>query len=258
MPVLRLSDVSLVRQGRPLLDEVDWTVEAGERWALIGANGAGKSTLLSLAGAVTHPSSGTVEILGERLGRVDIRAVREHIGHVNPRHPLASPLTIEQVALTGFTGTTELMMRWQPTDAELARVAELLRTLGIAGVAQSPWTTLSQGERGRALIARALVTEPALVLLDEPATGLDVAAREKLLGTIDAVHAAHPELASVLVTHHLEELPRSTTHAMLIRHGRITAAGDADAVLTTERVSHAFDHPIEIERRDGRWSARAL
>jgi iron complex transport system ATP-binding protein len=256
--VLQLTDVSLVRQGRALLADVDLSVREGERWALIGANGAGKSTLLSLAGAQVHPTTGTVEVLGRRLGRVDIRELREHIGHVNPRHPLQSPLSIEQVVLTGLTGTTELMMRWEPTDEQRRRTADLLSTLGIAAIAQEPWTTLSQGERGRALIARALITEPELLLLDEPATGLDVAAREKLLTTIDAVHAAQPRLASVLVTHHLEELPSSTTHAVLIRQGRITAQGLAREVLTTANVTHAFDHPIEISRRDGRWSARAL
>jgi iron complex transport system ATP-binding protein len=255
--VLELRDVFFVRNGRTLLDDVNLTISAGERWALLGANGAGKSTLLNLCGAIAHPTRGTVDVLGKRMGRVDIREVRESIGHVNPRHPLQSALTIEQVALTGFTGTVETLMRWEPSREQTAKVRDLLDLLGIGGIRNEHWTTLSQGERGRALIARALASDPRLLLLDEPATGLDVAAREQLLETIDDVHAAHPDLASVLVTHHLEELPASTTHAVLIRHGRISAQGETDVVLTTDNVTQAFEHPITIAREDGRWSARA-
>ncbi len=255
--VLRVRDVFFIRDGREILAGIDLTVNAGEHWALIGANGAGKSTLLSLCGAVAHPTRGEVTVLGRRLGRVDIRELREHIGHVNPRHPLQSALTIEQVVLTGATGSVELMPRWEPTAAELNRARELMALLGIAGKASAPWTTLSQGERGRTLIARALLPDPALLLLDEPSTGLDVAAREQLLETVDELRTAHPALASVLVTHHLEELPTSTTHAMLLRDGRVTAAGPAAEVLTTANVSEAFDYPIAIEHRAGRWGARA-
>jgi len=255
--VLQLADVTFVRNGRTLLAPTDLVIRDGERWALIGANGAGKSTLLNLAGALAHPTSGTVDVLGRRLGRVDIRELREHIGHVNPRHPLQSPLTIEQVVLTGATGSVELMMRWEPEAATLARARELIDRLGIGHRVDAPWTTLSQGERGRALIARALLPRPSLLLLDEPATGLDVAAREQLLAVIDEVHAAEPQLASVLVTHHFEELPVSTTHAALIRAGVVEEQGAVDTVLTTEKVTRCFDHPITVTREDGRWRARA-
>ncbi|MBB5837500.1 ABC transporter ATP-binding protein [Kribbella italica] len=257
LPVLDLRDVSLVRDGKALLQDVALTVREGERWALLGANGAGKSTLLKLAGATAHPTRGTVEVLGRRLGTVDIRELRESIGHVDPRHPLRSPLTIEQVVLTGITGTIELMPRWQPTAAQQTRVAQLVDLLGIADRARDPWTTLSQGERGRALIARAMVAEPRLLLLDEPSTGLDVAAREQLLDTIDVVHASQPTLSSILVTHHLEELPSSTTHAALLRGGRVQAAGRASDVLTSELVSACFDHPIRIHRTGDRWAAHS-
>ena len=257
MAVLELRDVSFVRNGRALLDEVTFTVEEGQRWAMLGANGAGKSTMLNLCGAIAHPTRGTVDILGRRMGRVDIRELRESIGHVNPRHPLQSALTVEEVVITGLTGTIELPMHDAPTAAERAKARDLLDLLGIGGMADARWPLLSQGERGRTLIARALIADPSLLLLDEPATGLDVAAREQLIETVDEVHAAHPRLASVLVTHHLEELPSSTTHAVLIRHGRISAQGPADAVLTTDNVTHAFDHPIAIAREAGRWSARA-
>lgn len=255
--VLRLRDVDLVRQATPLLSEVDLTVRAGERWALIGPNGAGKSTLLSLCGAEAHPTRGSVHVLGHQLGRVEIRKLRESIGHVNPRHPLRSPLSVRDVVLTGATGTTELMGRWEPGAATLDRADHLIEMLGLDGLSHATWPTMSQGERGRALIARALLPNPALLLLDEPSTGLDVAAREQFLGTLDQLHDAQPDLATILVTHHLEELPVSTTHAMLIAHGRVHASGLAPDVLTSELVSEAFDYPIWVEYRDGRWQARA-
>lgn len=144
-----------------------------------------------------------------------------------------------------------------PTLEDLAIANELIEALGLGGRAEERWTTHSQGERGRALIARALVPHPQLLLLDEPSTGLDVAAREHLLATVDLLEETHPGLASVLVTHHLEELPRSTTHALLIAEGQVVATGPVDQTVTTANVSRAFDHPISVDRHDGRWSARA-
>ncbi|GAB2549120.1 ATP-binding cassette domain-containing protein [Leucobacter ruminantium] len=255
--VLRLEHVDFVRDSRPILSGIDLTVRAGEHWALIGPNGAGKSTILSMCGAQQHPTRGAVHVLGQRLGRVEIRRLRESIGHVNPRHPLRSPLTVREVVLTGATGTTELMMQWRPEPAMIARADELIGMLGLSELEGATWPTMSQGERGRALIARALIADPSLLLLDEPSTGLDVAARERLLETVDHLHRSEPELATVLVTHHLEELPETTTHAVLIKHGRVLASGAASEVLTTELVSESFEYPIRIEHRDGRWSARA-
>lgn len=255
VPVLSIAHVDLVRNGRALLSDVSLTVRRGEHWVLLGANGAGKSTLLGLCGAVTHPTRGTVEVLGKRLGRVDMRELRTHIGHVNPRHRLDVPLTVRDVVLTGLTNTPEFPPRWAPTAEQCARADELIESLGMTRHADSVWPTLSQGERGRALIARALMGEPALLLLDEPATGLDLAARERLLTAVDGARHAHPSLASVLVTHHLEEIPVTTTHAVLIRDGELTAAGAVDEVLTTETISDAFEHPITIARQHGRWMA---
>nr|WP_243752546.1 ATP-binding cassette domain-containing protein [Leucobacter ruminantium] len=254
---MRLEHVDFVRDSRPILSGIDLTVRAGEHWALIGPNGAGKSTILSMCGAQQHPTRGAVHVLGQRLGRVEIRRLRESIGHVNPRHPLRSPLTVREVVLTGATGTTELMMQWRPEPAMIARADELIGMLGLSELEGATWPTMSQGERGRALIARALIADPSLLLLDEPSTGLDVAARERLLETVDHLHRSEPELATVLVTHHLEELPETTTHAVLIKHGRVLASGAASEVLTTELVSESFEYPIRIEHRDGRWSARA-
>lgn len=255
-PVLALDQVTFVRGGSTILDRVSLRVMAGEHWALLGPNGAGKSTVLGFCGAMTHPTSGTVEVLGARLGRIELQALRRSIGHVNPRHPLQSALSIREVVLTGLTGTIETPMRWEADPAQIGRADELIESLELAGKAEALWPTLSQGERGRTLIARALISEPRLLLLDEPSTGLDVAAREQLLETIDLLDQTHPGLASILVTHHLEELPSTTTHAMLISHGRVVAAGPATHVITTEHATTAFEHPIAVEHRDGRWSAR--
>lgn len=256
--ILRMRNVDFVRDRRQILTDISLTVRTGEHWALIGPNGAGKSTVLSMCGAETHPTRGSVHVLGHQLGRVEIRALRESIGHVNPRHPLRSPLTARQVILTGATGTIELMRRWEPGSATLERADQLIETLGLGDVATATWPTMSQGERGRTLIARALVTDPRLLLLDEPSTGLDVAAREQFLETIDRLHHSQPALATVLVTHHLEELPETTTHAMLIKAGRVLAAGAARDVLTTDLVTESFEHPIRIDYRDRRWLARAV
>ncbi|WP_405407093.1 MULTISPECIES: ABC transporter ATP-binding protein [unclassified Streptomyces] len=257
VPVIRADRVALVRDGNLLLDSVSLTVRGGEHWALLGANGAGKSTLLGLLGAVTHPTRGSVEVLGRTLGRVDLRELRTLLGHVNPRHPLRSPLTVSEVVLTGLTNSVEPVPRWSPGAEQRDRAERLLKMLGMGGKTGSRWPALSQGERGRTLIARALMPEPRLLLLDEPATGLDLAAREQLLDSLDALREEHPELATVLVTHHLEELPASTTHAMLLRGGRCVASGPADEVLTTDQVSDCFGHPVRISRTDGRWTARA-
>ncbi len=254
--ILTVSDVSFVRQGRAILSGISLGVDRGQHWALIGANGAGKSTLLSLLGAVQHPTGGVVEVLGRRLGRVDLRELRSLIGHVNPRHEVRSPLTVRDVVATGFTGTPELMMRWEPSDSERVRIDELVELMGMTDRRDARWQTLSQGERGRTLIARALAPDPRLLLLDEPTTGLDIAAREQLLDRVDELRARHPDLASVLVTHHLEELPASTTHAMLLRDGRVLAQGEADEVLTGPLVSEALDYPLKITRADGRWAVR--
>lgn len=205
--VLALRGVDVVRNARQILTGIDLTVRQGEHWAVIGPNGAGKSTILSMCGAQAHPTRGSVHVLGQQLGRVEIRQLRESIGHVNPRHPLRSPLTVREVVLTGATGTTEMMNRWEPSPAILARVEHLMALLGLEAIEAATWPTMSQGERGRALIARALLADPALLLLDEPSTGLDVAAREQFLETLDLLHSTQPELATVLVTHHLEELP---------------------------------------------------
>ncbi|MDA8372498.1 MAG: ATP-binding cassette domain-containing protein [Nocardiopsaceae bacterium] len=256
-PVIDADRVDVVRSGKLLLDQVSMVVRPGEHWALIGPNGAGKSTLLSLLGAVQHPTRGAVSILGNQLGRTDMRELRRYIGHVDPRHDLRSALSGREIVLTGATGSIELVPRWAPSPAQEVRADRLMDMLGVAALKDASWPTLSHGERGRFLIARALMPAPGLLLLDEPATGLDVAAREQLLSAVDRLRGEHPGLATVMVTHHLEELPATTTHALLLRAGQVVASGPADDILTTKFVTACFDHPIEIDRRRGRWSARA-
>lgn len=256
--VLDLTDVTFRRNGNQILHGVGLTVRAGEHWALLGPNGAGKSTVLGFCGARTHPTSGTVEVLGHRLGRVDVAALRRQIGHVDPRHAAPDRLTVAEVVLTGVTGTTDLAMRWEPAADDLDRAAGLVAEVGLAPRADAPWGVLSQGERGRALLARALVGRPRLLLLDEPTTGLDVAAREQLLHTVDDLRRYEPDMASVLVTHHLEELPESTSHAVLVAHGRVVASGTVGETVTSENVTRAFAHPIEVTHHRGRWAARAV
>ena len=257
LTVLRLAGVDLVRGDRLLLDQVSVTVRAGEHWALLGPNGAGKSTLLRIMATYAHPTRGEVHILGHRLGRVNVFGLRPWIGQVSPDHPVAPARTVRHVVLTGATGTLELVPRWAPSPAERSRAAELIELMGLSALAGARWATLSQGERARTLIARALMPEPRLLLLDEPAAGLDVAGREQLLASIDELRERHPGLATVLVTHHLEELPVSTSHALLLRDGQMLAAGPAHDVLTTELVSACFDYPVAIARHAGRWASTA-
>ena len=254
-PVLRAEHLDVVRSGRLLLDDVSLEVHPGEHWALLGPNGAGKSTLMAMLGAREHPTRGTVDVLGRRIGRVDMRELRMHIGHVDPRWRIDVPLTAHEVVLTGLTNTPELDRRHRYDDAEHDRADALLALLGMSDRRDSVWTVMSQGERGRTLIARALMPTPALLLLDEPATGVDLAAREKLLAGIDQLRSDVTDLATVLVTHHLEDLPASTTHAMLLRDGVVVATGPVDDALTSTTISKCFDHPVTVTRNAGRWSA---
>ncbi len=255
--VLSARGVTVRRDGSTLLDDVDLEVRAGERWALLGGNGAGKSTLLAVLGARRFPTAGTVHVLGHRLGGVPVHDLWPLIGQVHSGHVPSGRLTGRQVALTGQPGTAALPLRWQPSADLVARVDGLLATLGVDRVADHPWTTLSAGERGRVLVARALVNDPPLLLLDEPATGLDLPARERLVDALDELAAHRPDRATVLVTHHLEELPARTTHAVLLRGGRVLAAGPVEAVLTDRPLSTCFDLDLSVRRESGRWAARS-
>ena len=253
---LAVHGASLRRGTASLLTDVDATFRRGQRWALLGPNGAGKTTLLSLVGARQHPTTGSVEILGRRLGRVDIRDLWPRIGHVEGTSHVATYLTCHEVVLTGATGTLDLQQRWQPTAAQQARAVELEGLFDVTRFADREIRTLSSGEFRRALIARALMPEPEVLLLDEPAANLDLPAREQLLAALDDLASRHPDLLSVLVTHHLEELPPTTTHALLLRGGKVIAAGPVEEVLRDDPMSACFGIPLRVRREDGRWSAR--
>jgi iron complex transport system ATP-binding protein len=264
-PAFDLAAVSLWRwdarsaRRRPIIDNVTWKAPAGERWALLGPNGAGKTTLLTLVAAVEFPSAGTVEVLGERLGRTDVFRLREQIGFVDARlgGRFAPALTVEQVVRTGATGTIGLFED-RVTDADRARAETLEATFGVTTISAQRFADCSHGERTRALIARALVSRPRLLLLDEPGAGLDLAGRETLLASLSRLAADEPELATVTTTHHLEELPAETTHALLLRDGRVVAAGPVSETLTSASLSAAFGLSVEVARSNGRWHAVAL
>jgi iron complex transport system ATP-binding protein len=263
-PALQLTAVTVwewdarLRQRQPILSDIDWSVGPGEQWAVLGPNGAGKSTLLDIAAGMRHPSRGRVDILGETVGRVDLRALRERIGHVDVKTEEAfSPRrTALDVVLTGATGTIQVLQeRLDATARE--RAAQLLEQFGCAGVATHSFASCSQGERRRILLARALMRRPPLLLLDEPADGLDLPGREALLAALATLASEQPAPAVVLVTHHLEELPATTTHALLLKSGRVIASGAAPAVLTAEPLSACFGVPVTVSRAGGRWAARA-
>jgi iron complex transport system ATP-binding protein len=259
-----LDDVSLWRwhaaSGRrvSILEGIDWRIRPGEHWALLGPNGAGKTTLLTLLGAVEFPSRGSVTVLGETMGRTDVFRLRERIGFVDARlgRRLASGLSVRQVVETGSTGTIGWFAE-RIGESDRGRADELLRAFGCADLTERRYADCSHGERTRALIARALMSRPPLLLLDEPGSGLDLAGRETLLGALARLAADEPSLSLVVTTHHLEELPRSTTHALLLRDGRIVARGRADEALADASLSECFGLPVTVGRANGRWSATA-
>ena len=239
-----------------ILQDICWTVRAGEHWALLGPNGSGKSTLLSLAAASRHPSAGNVSVLGGRLGRVDVRELRRRIGLIEPATRMLDWLTVEDFVLTGASAS--IWPLWEEYGpAERDRAAELLDLVGAAAISQRPISACSQGERQRVRIARALMLRPSLLLLDEPAVGLDFPAREALLGALQALTTGQPDLTTVLVTHHLEELPPTTTHLILLREGQVVTAGPIAETLTNETISTCFGLDVAVSRDQGRWWARS-
>ncbi len=258
MPVAVVEAATVVVGGSRVLGPVTFGIDAGDHWALLGPNGAGKTTLLSLLGAERHPTAGSVTVLGGRLGRVDLRALRARIGVAGHRvaERLPPHATALEVVLTGRDGT--LAPWWTSSDGtgrEAAR--ELLGRLGCGDLADRALGRISQGERQRVLIARSLYGGHPLLLLDEPAAGVDLPGREALVAALDGLAAAPGAPTTVHVAHTLEELPASTTHAALLRAGRLVAAGLASETLTGERLSECYGLDVRVERRSGRWHATA-
>jgi iron complex transport system ATP-binding protein len=256
--VLDLRGVSIVRDGSRLLDDVSWSVSEGERWVILGPNGAGKTTLLQLAAARMHPSSGTASVLGETLGKVDVFELRPRIGlsSASLADRLPGRERVADVVVTASYGVTG---RWHETYDELdhGRAAELLSLLGAGHLADRTFGTLSEGERKRVQIARALMTDPELMLLDEPAAGLDLGGREDLVRRLGQIAEDVYAPALVLVTHHVEEIPPHFTDVLLLRQGRVVAAGPLEQTLTAEALEATFGLPLVLERHDRRWTARA-
>lgn len=256
--VLDLQDVSIQRGPKTILDSVSWQVREGERWVVLGRNGAGKTTLLQIAAGRMHPSSGVAELLGERLGRVDVFELRPRIGLASSaladRIPASE--TVRDVVLTAAYGVTG---RWRESyeDLDQARAIDLMTAFGVDSLADRTFGTLSEGERKRAQIARALMTDPELLLLDEPAAGLDLGGREELVGALAELAGDRRSPVLVLVTHHVEEIPAGFTHVLLLTDGRVHAAGPIDEVLTDELLSGAFGLALVVGQASGRWSARA-
>ena len=251
-------DSAVVRRGHSrLLDEVTVEVGEGERWIVMGPNGAGKTTLLLLAAARLFPTSGMVELLGEEMGAVDIAEVRPRIGWASASVAADIPAgeSVRDVVVTGAWAVTG---RWreQYDASDDARAARLLVEWGMGELAQRTFGTLSEGERKRALIARALMADPELLLLDEPGAGLDLGGREDLVARLERLAADPAAPALMVVTHHVEEIPAGFTHALLLRAGRVVAAGPIDEVLTSDLLGAAFGMPLVVQREGGRWHAR--
>jgi iron complex transport system ATP-binding protein len=257
--VIALQDVTILRGGARLIDAMTWTVREGERWIVLGQNGAGKTTLLQVLSANLHPTSGTAELLGERLGRVDVFDLRPRIGLTSAA--LADRLppqerVIDVVVTAAYAVTGRWRERYESTDE--ARAHALLAQLGVSHLAGRTFGTLSEGERKRVQIARALMPDPELLLLDEPAAGVDLGGREDLVGRLGAMAQEPWAPTSVMVTHHLEEIPAGYTHALLIRAGRVFSAGPLSDVLTPPNLSDTFGVPLGVYRYGDRWGARLL
>lgn len=257
-PVLDIQGVSVRRGRKNLLDDISWTVAEDERWVVLGPNGAGKTTLLQIAAARLHPTSGTVRILDETLGAVDVFELRPRIGLCS--NALASTMPTGEKALNAVvTAAYGVTGRWHEEYERMdeRRAFQLLNDWGVGTVFDRPFVTLSEGERKRVQIARALMTDPELLLLDEPGAGLDLAGRESLVTRTSQLVASEEAPTTVLVTHHLEEIPPGFTHVLLIRDGQAVAQGPIGEVLTSENLSRTFDVPLQLHERDGRRSAFA-
>jgi iron complex transport system ATP-binding protein len=254
--VVQMDGVGVRRGAATLLNRVDWRVELDEKWVVLGPNGAGKTTLLRLAATELHPTHGLVHVLGERIGRTDVFGLRPRIGFSSAS--LASRIPGDEVVADLVVSAGYAVLgRWRERyeDVDSARAIELLVALGMEGMAQRRFGTLSEGERKRVLIARALMTDPELLLLDEPAAGLDLGGREDLLSRL-ATLAADPDApATVLVTHHVEEIPPGFTHAMLLRDGAVVAQGLLGVVLTRDNLSKTFGVDLVLRRSGQRYFA---
>jgi iron complex transport system ATP-binding protein len=256
---LRFSAVDLDRVGTPVLTGVDWVVAPDQRWVVLGPNGSGKTTLLRLASGYLHPTRGAVDIIGHRLGRVDVRRLRERIGLVSAAisKMLVPDITALDAVVSARHGALEPW--WHDYgDDEWATARQLLVDAGFGQIAERPVRVLSEGERQQVLLARSLMNRPALLLLDEPAAGLDVGGRERLVGRLGGLARDPAAPPTVLVTHHVEEIPVGFTHVLLLRGGQVVTGGPIEEHLRSEALSATFDLELTVARSGGRWACRAV
>jgi iron complex transport system ATP-binding protein len=253
VPVLHLESVSVRGQDVDILRDVSWTIARGEQWALLGANGSGKTSLLATLCAYLFPSEGTVEVLGHRFGRYDWRELRKRIGIVSSSL-YARIQGFEAAVHTVLSGKSAMLGHWGHADeSDLARAGEWLAAVEVAHVADRRWELLSQGERQRVLIARALMADPPLLVLDEPCAGLDPVAREKFLSLVNRLSSRQEATTSILVTHHVEEIVPAITHVLVLKGGSVLASGPKARVLSSEVLGDAFGHPVVVRCRNERY-----
>lgn len=255
--VLRFARASLRRESTVILDGIDWVVRAGERWVILGPNGAGKTSLLSLAAARSHPTEGSVSILGEALDQASVRELRVRVGLSSDAVAtrIAGHELVRDVVLTAAHGITA-RYREVYDEVDLERAGDLLAAFGIRDLANREFSTLSEGERKRVQLARSLMADPEILLLDEPAAGLDLAGREELLQALKHLAADPLSPVLILVTHHVEEIPEGFTHALIVSAGKVVASGPLDATVTAKNLTSAYGIPVALDHRDGRWAAR--
>lgn len=256
--VISLNDIQVKRKGTAILNGVDWQVDSSQRWVIIGPNGAGKTTLLRVAAAQLHPSAGEATVLGEKLGKVDVFDLRTRVGFCSTALANYIPgservLDVVMTASYGITG------RWNELyeDIDERRARRVLTEWQLADFAERAYGTLSDGEKKRAQIARAVMPDPELLLLDEPVASLDLAARESTLQLLGAYASSPQAPAMVMVTHHLEEIPAGFTHAMILSGGQVFAAGELAETITSDKISEAYGLSIEVTRNGDRYFARA-
>ncbi|MDP3208747.1 MAG: ABC transporter ATP-binding protein [Rhodoglobus sp.] len=257
--VLQFTDVSVLRGGNTILDRISWAVEASERWVILGPNGAGKTTLLQLAAAQIHPSSGTVHVLDDTLGKADVFELRPRIGFASTALARRVPRdeTVLDVVLTAAYSVTG---RWNESYDEIdeRRAQRVLSEWKLDSLTDRHFGDLSDGEQKRVQIARSVMTDPELLLLDEPAASLDLGAREELLQLLGGYASASTAPAIIMVTHHVEEIPIGFTHALLLADGAITTAGALADVITADNLSATFGLPLTVTNDGGRFTARAV
>jgi iron complex transport system ATP-binding protein len=257
-PVLEFSEVSVVRGGTRILDQVNWAVQPEERWVILGPNGAGKTTLLQIAAAAMHPTSGVATLLGDRLGKSDVFELKPRIGLASSA--MAKRIPADEVVLdVVLTAAYAVTGRWNEVyeDVDVSRARRVLAEWKLEAFDDRRFGTLSDGEQKRVQIARAVMADPEVLLLDEPAASLDLGSREELLQLLGGFASSSKSPAMVMVTHHVEEIPPGFTHVLLLANGAVTASGPIDDVLTGENLTTTFGLPIELTSANGRFAARA-